>query len=60
MPLPENHCSTLFTTGYKRLTEGGCKAFAFWVRGGFWLLDERRLFDMGVFWKGKTLLKENS
>jgi hypothetical protein len=22
-----NCCSTLFTTGYKRLTEGGCQAF---------------------------------
>jgi hypothetical protein len=32
MPLPENFCSTLFTTGYKRLTEGGHKAFCF---GGF-------------------------
>jgi hypothetical protein len=28
MSLPENHCSTLFTTGYKRLTEGGWRAFA--------------------------------
>jgi hypothetical protein len=28
MPLPENHCSTLFTTQCKRLTEGGCKVFA--------------------------------
>jgi hypothetical protein len=27
--LPENLCSTLFTTGYKRLTEAGCEAFAF-------------------------------
>jgi hypothetical protein len=25
------YCSTLFTTGYKRLTEGGCGgAFTFW------------------------------
>jgi hypothetical protein len=29
MPLPKNRCSTLFTTGYKRLAEGGCKAFCF-------------------------------
>jgi hypothetical protein len=28
-PLSKNHCSTLFTTGYKRLAEGGCEAFAF-------------------------------
>jgi hypothetical protein len=27
MPLPENRCSTSFTTGYKRLTEGGHEAF---------------------------------
>jgi hypothetical protein len=26
-PLPENLCSTLFTTVYKRLAEGGCQAF---------------------------------
>jgi hypothetical protein len=31
MPLPENHCSTLFTNGYKRLTEGGFEAFALGV-----------------------------
>jgi hypothetical protein len=43
MPFPENCCSTsLFTTGYKRLTEGGCELF--WWRmywrcfdGNFWL-----------------------
>jgi hypothetical protein len=26
-PLPENCCSTLFTTGYERLAEGGHKIF---------------------------------
>jgi hypothetical protein len=38
-PLPENYCSTLFTTGYKRLTEGGHEAFDFWLFDGegFWL-----------------------
>jgi hypothetical protein len=31
-PLPENCCSTsLFTTGYKRLTEGEHEAFCFWL-----------------------------
>jgi hypothetical protein len=62
MPLPENPCSTLFTTEYKRLTEGGCTAIAlgllFWgllleAFFAFWL------FDVGGFWKGKELLKEN-
>jgi hypothetical protein len=33
-PLPENCCSTLFTTGYKKLTEGGCRDFAFWLFDG--------------------------
>jgi hypothetical protein len=28
MLLPENPCSSLFTTGYKRLPEGGHQAFA--------------------------------
>jgi hypothetical protein len=45
--LPDN-CSTFFTTGYKRFTEGGCeafcigafcfltgKAFGFWMKRGF-------------------------
>jgi hypothetical protein len=53
MPLSENRCSTLFTTGYKRLTEGGHEAFAFWVKGGFWLLVEGRLFDVGGFGREK-------
>jgi hypothetical protein len=29
MPHPENRCSTLLITGYKRLAEGGREAFAF-------------------------------
>jgi hypothetical protein len=37
MPLPENHCSTLFTSGYKRFTEGGWEAFCF-EAFCFWLL----------------------
>jgi hypothetical protein len=45
--LPENCCSTLFTTGYKRLAEGGHEAL------GFWLLDEGRLFDVGGFGREK-------
>jgi hypothetical protein len=59
MSLPENCCSTLFTTGYKRLAEGGNKTFAFgfWAFGllGFWLwlLDEGRLFDVGGFGRQK-------
>jgi hypothetical protein len=39
MPLPENCCSTLFASVYKRPTEGGLGAlvFAFWVFTlGFW------------------------
>jgi hypothetical protein len=31
MSLPENHCSILFATGYKRLTEGGLEAFCLGV-----------------------------
>jgi hypothetical protein len=27
MPLPENHCSTLFAIGHKRPPEGGKEAF---------------------------------
>jgi hypothetical protein len=49
MALPKNRCSTLFTTGYKRL-EGGCQAFAFgFLFWDFWLLVflRGRLFD---FW----------
>jgi hypothetical protein len=30
-PLPKKCCSTLFTTGYKRLVEGGHEAFGFWL-----------------------------
>jgi hypothetical protein len=49
--LPENHCSTLFITGYKRLTEGGHRAFAFWA---FWwgrllLLFGLLLLAFGLF-----------
>jgi hypothetical protein len=46
MPLPENHCSILFTTGYKRLPEGGCQAFCF---GG--------LFALGAFFALGLLLE---
>jgi hypothetical protein len=43
MPLPEKCCSTsLFTTGYKRLTEGGREAFGFLDEGGLW--GERKSF----------------
>jgi hypothetical protein len=31
IPLPESHCSTLFTSGCKRLTEGEAFALGFWV-----------------------------
>jgi hypothetical protein len=55
-------CSTLFTTGYKRLTEGGLKAFCFgafcfraFALGAFAL--DFWLFDVGGLWKGKGLLK---
>jgi hypothetical protein len=55
MPLPENHCSTLFTTGYKRLTEGGCEAFSLWAFAfGLLVFWCGRLFFGG---KGKELLK---
>jgi hypothetical protein len=56
MPLPKNCCFTLFTTGYKRLTEGGwgvfalgflLEAFAFGF-GAFWL------FDVGGFGREKN------
>jgi hypothetical protein len=45
-----NCCSTLFTTVYKRLPEGG--------RGAFCLLPWAfafcfQLFSVGSFWKGK-------
>jgi hypothetical protein len=68
MLLPKKPCSTsLFTIGYKRVAEGGHKAF--WVKGGF--LDEVSLLVVGGFlmkggllkgnklMKGKELLKEN-
>jgi hypothetical protein len=54
MPLPEECCSTsLFTTGYKRLAEGGWEAF-----GGFWMWEDfgwERLFDGGFLAEGKLL-----
>jgi hypothetical protein len=68
MPLPENHCSTLFTTGYKRLTEGEHEAFCFCF-GGFFALGAFLLwsfvlgllgfglFGEGGIWKGKEFLK---
>jgi hypothetical protein len=48
-PLPENHCSTLFTTRCKWLTEGGHKAPAL---GTFAL----RLFVLGFCFGGYYLL----
>jgi hypothetical protein len=62
--LPENHCSTQFTTVYKRLTEGGYKAFCFghllWasgflIRKAFWVFGCRRLLEGKI--AGGTLLK---
>jgi hypothetical protein len=51
-PLPKNCCSTfLFTTGYKRLAEGGHRLF----HGGF--LAGGKLLKGGLL-KGKELLKE--
>jgi hypothetical protein len=49
-------CSTLFATGYKRLTEGEHEAFCFGLlleafACGFWL------FDVRGHWKGKELLQ---
>jgi hypothetical protein len=65
-PLPENHCSTLFTTGYKRLAGRGHSVFAlgafyfgdFLLLGLFTLetfgfLGEGRLFDVGDFGREK-------
>jgi hypothetical protein len=53
MPLPENCCSTLFTTGYKRLTEGGHEIFAlenFWFGLLLWGFCFK-LFALGFcFW----------
>jgi hypothetical protein len=49
--LPENCCSTLFITGYKRLTEGGHQAL---VLGAFAIA--LRLLLMGkAFWCGRFL-----
>jgi hypothetical protein len=49
-PPPKNCCST----GYKRLAEGGGKAFGFLRGKAFWLL----VFEMkGGLWKGKGLPK---
>jgi hypothetical protein len=66
-PLPENRCSTLFTTGHKTLKEDTrlllwsfCFGLLPWrllllAFGllGFWLLDGGRLFDVGGFGKEK-------
>jgi hypothetical protein len=66
MPLPENCCSTLFNTGFKRLTEGGHWAFALrlllsleaFCFGSFCFEDFAfGFFGVGGFWKGKGLLK---
>jgi hypothetical protein len=44
-PLPEKCSSTsLITTGYKRLAEGGCEAFGW-----------ERLFDGGFFAEGRIV-----
>jgi hypothetical protein len=49
-PLPEN-CSTSFTTGYKRLAEGGYGPFCFEALAfGFWLLEGKRI-AVGEFLK---------
>jgi hypothetical protein len=59
-PLPENHCSILFTTGYKKLTEGGlggegrcgCLLWAFALGLFAWLLGFW-LSEMGGFGREK-------
>jgi hypothetical protein len=50
-PFPENCCSTLFTTGCKRLTEGGQEAFA---SEAFCFLMGMA-FELLVFWCGRLL-----
>jgi hypothetical protein len=58
MPLPENCCSTLFTTGYKRLTEGGCQAFALRLLLFGFLMGKAfglRLLGFLGFWCGRLL-----
>jgi hypothetical protein len=55
-PFPENCCSTLFTTGYKRLTEGGHQASGFWLLEGEAFLDVRGCEALG-FWMEWKLLK---
>jgi hypothetical protein len=48
----------LFTTGYKRLVEGGHEAFGFWLLAFWW----GRFLDVGGFWKiagGRLLKGEN-
>jgi hypothetical protein len=60
-PLPKNHHSTLFTTGYKRLTEGGHQAFVL-GRLAFWcwrLLEGKRIAEGKRLLKGTELLKGN-
>jgi hypothetical protein len=53
-PPPELLLHLLFTTGYKRLAEGGCQAFAFgFLMGkalGFWFL---------AFWMWKAFGRED-
>jgi hypothetical protein len=60
MPLPENCCSTLFITGYKRLTKGRCKTFAFgfcfWLVALGFLMKEGYL-DVGGLWSERRLLE---
>jgi hypothetical protein len=55
----------LFTTGYKRHTEGRHEAFGFWpfgcgrIAGGRLLKGENECLKGGLL-KGKDLLKESS
>jgi hypothetical protein len=51
MLCPENWCSTLFTTGYKRIAEGGYEAFGF----GFWFFGCGKLLEGRI--AGRRLLK---
>jgi hypothetical protein len=44
-------CSPL---GIKDLLEEDMRLFPFWVKGGFWLLNEGRLFDVGGFGREKN------
>jgi hypothetical protein len=60
-PLPENFCSILFTTGYKRFIEGGRKVFALGAFALRLLLLACRFlaFWCGGFWKGRLLEEDH-